>query len=148
MTSTRYGETQHNLFQVQQWIMNGEQSTKTHLLMSTRLATGTFSDLHPQLTHNKLETAYSCYKRQYVTWWNAKPATCRNLVQAVMKSWNLGYVTRFVKTQHNGACWSFQYKAFIKTNAFHKKLVERWLGCGNSNLQKLGTIRLLITWGV
>ena len=54
--STGYGKTQHNLFRVQQRVTSGEQSTRTRLLMSTRLATRTFSDSHSQLTHNILET--------------------------------------------------------------------------------------------
>ena len=71
VTSTRSGETWHNLFWVQQPVMSGKQSTRTHLLMSAQLATQIFLDWRPKLTHNMLEIAYIYYKIQHVTWWNA-----------------------------------------------------------------------------
>ena len=63
----------------------------------------------------------------------AMPGTCGNLVQAAKKSWI--YVTRFAKTQHNDACWNFQYKAFIKlcakmhfikTMVFYRAITWLW----------------------
>ena len=86
VTSTWYGETWHNPFWVQQWVMSGEQSTRTCLLMSIWLATRTFLDSHLQLAHIIQETAYSYYKIQHVTRWNANASNSQNLVQAAIKS--------------------------------------------------------------
>ena len=51
------------------------------------------------------------------------------------------------KNPTNSASWNFQYKAFAQ-NAFHKNLIGQYLVVVTPIYKKLGTIRLLIMWGV
>ena len=125
--STWYGETRQNLFWVQQWVTSGKQSTRTCLLVATQLTTWIFLDSHPQLTHNILKNTYSYYKIQHITWWNANDSNSwksHTGCHEILKSWI--YVTRFAKTWHNGACWNFQYKAFIKLCAKMHFIKNLW----------------------
>ena len=39
------------------------------------------------------------------------------ILNVFFQACNCTYVTQFAKTQHNDACWNFQYKAIIKLSA-------------------------------